>query len=166
MIRRPPRSTRSDPLFPYTTLCRSNRQRVAVAGFSVGVGGSSLCPSLGELRHACVDLVGADIGGIEDAAIPLHHGRALGMARLGHGIVELLKSWGSADVFGWSTTFAIDKPWVIDAGICGYDLFDLDAMAPIVPEILGVGEAGNRSDERRVGKEYVSTCRYRWSQSH
>src|SRR3546814_5715779 len=65
------------------------------------------------------------------------------MARLGHGIEELLKSWGSADVFGWSTTFAIDKPWVIDAGICGYDLFDLDAMAPIVPEIIGVGEAGN-----------------------
>src|SRR3546814_6174832 len=25
----------------------------------------------------------------------------------------------------------------------GYDLFDLDAMAPIVPEIIGVGEAGN-----------------------
>src|SRR3546814_1645626 len=65
------------------------------------------------------------------------------MARLGHGIEELLKYWGSADVFGWSTTFAIDKPWVIDAGICGYDLFDLDAMAPIVPEIIGVGEAGN-----------------------
>src|SRR3546814_21158268 len=92
MIRRPPRSTRTDTLFPYTTLFRS----------------------LGELRHACVDLVGADIGGIEDAAIPLHHGRALGMARLGHGIEELLKSWGSADVFGWSTSFAIDKPRVID----------------------------------------------------
>src|SRR3546814_20020490 len=26
MIRRPPRSTRTDPLFPYTTLFRSNRQ--------------------------------------------------------------------------------------------------------------------------------------------
>src|SRR3546814_10858513 len=40
-------------------------------------------------------------------------------------------------------SFAIDKPRVIDAGICGYDLFDLDAMAPVVPEIIGVGEAGN-----------------------
>src|SRR3546814_16471810 len=27
MIRRPPRSTRTDPLFPYTTLVRSMRQR-------------------------------------------------------------------------------------------------------------------------------------------
>lgn len=29
-------------------------------------------------RHAYVDLVGADIGGIEDAAIPLRHGHAHG----------------------------------------------------------------------------------------
>src|SRR3546814_16828213 len=60
---------------------------------------------------------------------------------------DLLKSWGSADVFGWSTSFAIDKPRVIDAGICGYDLFDLDAMAPVVPEIIGVGEAGNAAPD-------------------
>src|SRR3546814_1646644 len=26
--------------------------------------------------------------------------------------------------------------------------------------------AGGRSEERRVGKECVSTCRYRWSPSH
>src|SRR3546814_13403661 len=30
MIRRPPRSTRTDTLFPYTTLCRSGRQHDAV----------------------------------------------------------------------------------------------------------------------------------------
>src|SRR3546814_6587200 len=30
MIRRPPRSTRTDTLFPYTTLFRSNRQRLPV----------------------------------------------------------------------------------------------------------------------------------------
>lgn len=66
------------------------------------------------------------------------------MARLGHGIEELLKSRSATNVFGWSTTFAIDEPRVIDAGICGCDLFDLDAMAPVVPEIIGVGEAGYR----------------------
>src|SRR3546814_20597477 len=32
MIRRPPRSTRTDTLFPYTTLFRSLGQRVAVVG--------------------------------------------------------------------------------------------------------------------------------------
>src|SRR3546814_2277140 len=37
---------------------------------------------------------------------------------------------------------------------------------------LGIGESGNfpagirRSEERRVGKECVSTCRSRWSPSH
>src|SRR3546814_5933215 len=31
MIRRPPRSTRTDTLFPYTTLFRSRRQHVVVA---------------------------------------------------------------------------------------------------------------------------------------
>src|SRR3546814_8296795 len=30
MIRRPPRSTRTDPLFPYTTLFRSIAQRLAI----------------------------------------------------------------------------------------------------------------------------------------
>src|SRR3546814_1791129 len=31
---------------------------------------------------------------------------------------------------------------------------------------LGVGELEERSEERRVGKECVSTCRSRWSQYH
>src|SRR3546814_8842128 len=29
-----------------------------------------------------------------------------------------------------------------------------------------VGESGSRSEERRVGKEWVSTCRSRWSPYH
>ena len=34
-------------------------------------------------------------------------------------------------------------------------------------EVLGVvGESGSRSEERRVGKECVSTCRSRWSPYH
>src|SRR3546814_4532866 len=37
MIRRPPRSTRTDTLFPYTTLFRSN---VAVMGAALGVFGT------------------------------------------------------------------------------------------------------------------------------
>src|SRR3546814_271176 len=35
--------------------------------------------------------------------------------------------------------------------------------APMAPVVLLVQ---NRSEERRVGKECVSTCRYRWSQYH
>src|SRR3546814_4489776 len=38
MIRRPPRSTRTDTLFPYTTLFRSLRHLLAVVGHHPGVG--------------------------------------------------------------------------------------------------------------------------------
>src|SRR3546814_17399474 len=33
-------------------------------------------------------------------------------------------------------------------------------------QVLGTDEAVQRSEERRVGKECVSTCRYRWSPYH
>src|SRR3546814_3937249 len=36
MIRRPPRSTRTDTLFPYPTLCRSNLDRTTVRSPSAG----------------------------------------------------------------------------------------------------------------------------------
>src|SRR3546814_9649681 len=38
MIRRPPRSTRTATLFPYTTLCRSSRGTVRLHGACVGSG--------------------------------------------------------------------------------------------------------------------------------
>src|SRR3546814_8251528 len=37
MIRRPPRSTRTDTLFPYTTLFRSRRVKVANEGYTFGI---------------------------------------------------------------------------------------------------------------------------------
>src|SRR3546814_5817513 len=40
MIRRPPRSTRTDTLFPYTTLFRSGEVEVAIA--------VEICPAVGE----------------------------------------------------------------------------------------------------------------------
>src|SRR3546814_14036632 len=39
-------------------------------------------------------------------------------------------------------------------------IFDLHVMAPM-QEVVG-----DRSEERRVGKECVGTCRYRWSTAH
>src|SRR3546814_16802561 len=37
---------------------------------------------------------------------------------------------------------------------------------PVCATAIGDTAAGSRSDERRVGKECVSTCRSRWSPSH
>src|SRR3546814_2141786 len=50
MIRRPPRSTRTDTLFPYTTLFRSVRRRGGV-GAVLGAGGAD---RLRRDRHALV----------------------------------------------------------------------------------------------------------------
>src|SRR3546814_11092147 len=49
--------------------------------------------------------------------------------------------------FSLAGQFATDQPMIIEIG-------------------CGVGEATARSEERRVGKECVSTCRSRWSPYH
>src|SRR3546814_5309599 len=58
MIRRPPRSTRTDTLFPYTTLFRSNIQHdCAVAGDQVRipVGRVQRQPRAGDVNHRQMD---------------------------------------------------------------------------------------------------------------
>src|SRR3546814_13549914 len=108
MIRRPPRSTRTDTLFPYTTLFRS-------AG----------------------------------APAPLHRRRA---HHLRQGLAE-----------GEELTL----PWLParegEDGKAGQEAPERAADAE-------EGEAGGRdeerSEERRVGQECVSTCRSRWSPYH
>src|SRR3546814_15344079 len=105
MIRRPPRSTRTDTLFPYTTLFRSPRYS-----------DENLPANL-----AIVDAIGAvaDAHGVSKAQVAL--------------------------------------AWLL-------------AQGPDIVPIPGTkrratmeDSVGARSEERRVGKECVSTCRYRWS---
>src|SRR3546814_10996348 len=100
MIRRPPRSTRTDTLFPYTTLFRSaGEPRLAV---------ERLVPHRGYPRRA-----------------------------------------------GWHS---------------GEDFVVAEFLQPPPPGVAAGGRAAptgeQRSEERRVGKECVSTCRYRWSPSY
>src|SRR3546814_12380919 len=97
MIRRPPRSTRTDTLFPYTTLFRSSYAQHADYGLI--------------LTRSNPD-------------VPKHKGL---------------------------TCFFIDMR---SAGI---------DVRPI-RQLAGIAEY--RSEERRVGKECVSTCRSRWSPYH
>src|SRR3546814_15790861 len=102
MIRLPPGSTRTDPLFPYTTLFRS----VDVAALD----------ALDDAGHQ-----------LADAILPLVHDlRPLGLAHALHD--HLL-------------------------GGLGCDAAEIDVV-------------DLRSEERRVGKECVSTCRSRWSPYH
>src|SRR3546814_16812873 len=96
MIRRPPRSTRTDTLFPYTTLFRSSPAASAHAR-------PPRAPCLHPRRE-------------EPSPNPT------------------------------------DRPWA-------------PAWAPPPPRCRRRGREG-RSEERRVGKECVSTCRSRWSPYH
>src|SRR3546814_13441790 len=63
MIRRPPRSTRTDTLFPYTTLFRSvrrpARRDIGAATAWVGAGGRFLADARHRFRRAAVHLLDA-----------------------------------------------------------------------------------------------------------
>src|SRR3546814_12570437 len=113
MIRRPPRSTRTDTLFPYTTLFRSNldRDRVAFVDESAGT-------VVGDVDEDFCLL--AEISDI--AQFPLASSAAS---------LERLKR-------------------ALRRNGCYRDA-------------VGVASVNPRSEERRVGKECVSTCRSRWS---
>src|SRR3546814_18989762 len=102
MILRPPRSTRTDTLFPYTTLFRSKRYDAVL----------DHCDRVGD--------------------------RIRSQRRVGDDLTALAA--GRIDV----------EPAVIAAD------------GPVQERIAG----GLRSEERRVGKECVSTCSSRWSPYH
>src|SRR3546814_12059072 len=104
---RPPRSTRTDTLFPYTTLFRSDS-------------------GVGELR----DGRGVDVDTKRNERLPAVKGG-----------------------FAEQATFPAEGLNLAEPG----KLSDAGIGANVVSE---------RSEERRVGKECVSTCRSRWSPYH
>src|SRR3546814_17554462 len=120
MIRRPPRSTRTDTLFPYTTLFRSGidlQQLVA--------------PDHPALAVDRADPVAVSIE--SDAEIEMS-------------LRDQLFEIGQIRLVGWVGVMVRKMP--VDVG-------EQKVML-----------AGQRSEERRVGKECVSTCRSRWSPYH
>src|SRR3546814_8521465 len=78
MIRRPPRSTRTDTLFPYTTLFRSRRDGADAA--PLGVSGRRKSHPF---RHPCADLF-APVRAVEMVANDTFQGLAF-LARIGGG---------------------------------------------------------------------------------
>src|SRR3546814_17172508 len=122
MIRRPPRSTRTDTLFPYTTLFRFHM--TADTMDILVLPGDGIGP---EITAATLAVIRAAAGGrvaFTEMAI------------------------GEASLAAEGSTL----PDAVMAAIPGAD-----------GVILGPVSHYGRSEERRVGKECVSTCRYRWS---
>src|SRR3546814_14738060 len=127
MIRRPPRSTRTDTLFPYTTLFRSHR----IGGIEkkAGTGNIEYSPAN---HQEMTDLRRDKVAGI---AIPDQQ-------------VDLGDPSGKLVVVGWGSTFGPIHQAVRRARTRGLDVSHIHLR---------------RSEERRVGKACVSTCRSRLS---
>src|SRR3546814_14403986 len=117
MIRRPPRSTRTDTLFPYTTLFRSNRSITLLLW-------ACLCTLLLMITCFMLDYCAE---------------RKLAGNQIK--ISVILYSCGA---------FVAGLSCVPFSAYIAYTYTSISIM-------------DNRSEERRVGKECVSTCRSRWS---
>src|SRR3546814_19893242 len=130
MIRRPPRSTRTDTLFPYTTLFRSK---------GVRGGDASRKLSKGQDRGAIPSNAAAQrnfVAILEPSALRAVGKGDMRLARFGE-----FEQTGRAARFGARYRAGSD-------------------------EVAGARAGAVRSEERRVGKECVSTCRSRWSAYH
>src|SRR3546814_20065757 len=124
MIRRPPRSTRTDTLFPYTTLFRSESRHCGVVDDPLFI------------RTRIYG--GSDLGGAGLILMRVSNSQAA-RGGLRH----------SEEKWGWQQ--GMER------------LFRRRAMQ-LITSISALG--GRRSEERRVGKECVSTCSSRWSRYH
>src|SRR3546814_14321228 len=135
MIRRPPRSTRTDTLFPYTTLFRS--------GFAL------LHPRGSDRNEVERDL---RVAGYTDPGAAA----AFGMLRLAGaavaGTMTALTLWLSGNWTGSRPLLAV--------AAAGF------AFVGAKLALRSLANRRMRSEERRVGKECVSTCRSRWSPLH
>src|SRR3546814_18452721 len=132
MIRRPPRSTRTDTLFPYTTLFRSarrgvlNRQQSSAAPFAAEAKALSEAQDAEQERRDPSDHL---ISGQEGD----------GQGRFSHQHERCNKS-----------------------GVPAYAIAEMTKDART--QRAGATGEGQRSEQRRVGKEWVSTCRTRGTQ--
>src|SRR3546814_9034147 len=140
MLRRPPRSTRTDTLFPYTTLFRSAdegdillRQRLGEAG-ALRQETIARMHRLGPRRLARLDDPVGDQIGFRRRRRPDMH-RLVGHPHEGRARVGV-----------------------------GIDGDGRDAHAARgLDDATGDFRSEEHTSERQVGKEWVSTCRSRWS---
>src|SRR3546814_15102316 len=134
MIRRPPRSTRTDTLFPYTTLFRSIG--------SSGTGGTPGRGADGNRRPG-----------------PTRGERQQRRSRmLTYVNAQARESGGEGDSSGDDLAIQIDM-----AAIAAVLKYEARLGRNAVERAHNNPGYDIRSEARRVGKECVSTCRSRWS---
>src|SRR3546814_11073248 len=139
MIRRPPRSTRTDTLFPYTTLFRSEHVLA---------------------RTAAIDRCGAFGTDAEHA-----RRRAVGQCRIARGDDEQIALRGEAvgvDIAAVRLCRGVDVAFAIQGDVAARDKIARQTVGR--EERDSPRPVDVRSEARRVGNECVNTCRPRWSQ--
>src|SRR3546814_11757394 len=140
MIRRPPRSTRTDTLFPYTTLFRS--QSGAQRGLLVRA--QELIDELAEIdqtRRAWINEVVEVLVEPGQRHIPLAVGKVLLDRQVDVGRLEWLQC---------RITAVGTECRTVRIGIRNLGTVDVEGQAGVE---LVRASTGNRSEERRVGKE-------------
>src|SRR3546814_11747093 len=146
MRRRPPRSTRTDTLFPYTTLFRSAALARRHLGFGEAVGEADTA-AVWACRHGW-------------------HGLAQGLVVAGWPD-RGCRGWRRGDVILWSfqgLAPAVKAAWLpCRQGVAqqGRTIVGFARRAKALP--CGGRDNGGRSEERRVGKECGSSCGVWWS---
>src|SRR3546814_16228248 len=147
MIRRPPRSTRTDTLLPYTTLFRSVAADVVAL-----VRGNQ--PQVGEAQFGPV----ARLRDLEHDVRPGPFGRVPGEAEMvvEHGPHDLPAGHHllDRDLAAVQVAHAVDELVAAAVGVAG------DVGRPPAAHVADRGEdAVGRAEERRVRKEWGRTCR-------
>src|SRR3546814_20569041 len=141
MLRRPPRSTRTDTLCPYTPLFRSTWSS---GGFALAYEYNSNTAIEASQRSYARDTAP---GLTLFPALKSHSALLTGHQALGERL-----------------TFSIDALYNRRNEFSVYPLDVGGDLAALHGEMSG--RSRSRSEERRVGKECVSTCRTRWSPYH
>src|SRR3546814_14517872 len=139
MIRRPPRSTRTDTLFPYTTLFRSASMLAIAMPLVADWEGRTNSPhwdKIGKVWDVCYGDTKVEMRTYTDAECKAMLSKRL--VDYGEPVRKCVPSLEHRPF-----------PWAASTSLA-YN--------------VGVGKfCKSRSEERRVGKECVSKCRSRWS---
>src|SRR3546814_14592466 len=137
MIRRPPRSTRTYTLVPYTTLCRSVARGVIKAA-TISVGDN--------------DGFARTLAGVID---------------LDKALAEGYRRNHSGDYAEAAEFFeALSRRALDEQAAAGIDPTEFPLNRALQRSNLGAFPEAARTQARRVGKECVSTCRYSGSSHH
>src|SRR3546814_14166796 len=144
MLRRPPRSTRSDTLFPYTTLFRS--QLFGEVGYDAKVGAAAITP-FARLAHVRTK---------SDAFVETGGNAALALAAA--------KQKTDFLSLGVRARFNAGQPGFQPYVSAAWNRASGDRGAPVGAAFASGGRS--RSEERRGGEECVSACRSRWWPDH